>query len=296
MSSAGMEKAAKKAAKKADKTDKALWDAYHTRIFCELCAREVEAGNRPGAFLSPRGYKNLGESWLQITKKSYARMQFKNRWENLKTMYCQWKQLQIDASGLGWNAKLGTIDADTDWWNTHLMKHPEHAKYRNGGPPNLTEMDLMFDDRHVTGAESAIPGEISLDKEEVTIVDDSDTAEDDDEVIKAKPKKQRKTKSCKDDFSAQDEKNPFVRMYKKASDAICVTAESIKEASSSSKAHPPVGPSMNEAMEMVRDCGVEEGTPLFFSSSMLFMKPEYREMFASVQTKEGRFDWLKRAQ
>ena len=48
-------------------------------------------------------------------------MQFKNRWENLKTMYCQWKQLQIDASGLGWNAKLGTIDADTDWWNTHLI-------------------------------------------------------------------------------------------------------------------------------------------------------------------------------
>uniref|UniRef100_M8BY39 Uncharacterized protein n=1 Tax=Aegilops tauschii TaxID=37682 RepID=M8BY39_AEGTA len=116
-------------------------------------------------------------------------------------------------------------------------------------------MDLMFDDRHVTGAESAIPGEIPLDKEDVR--DDSD-----EEVIKAKPKKQRKTKSCKDDFSALDEKNPFVRMYKKASDAICVTAESIKEASSSSKAHPPpsppvapappppVGPSMNEAMEM----------------------------------------------
>ena len=167
----------------------------------------------------------------------------------------------------------------------------------------MAEMDLMFDDRHVTGAESAIPGEIPLDKEEVTIDDES---EDDDEVIKAKPKKQRKTKSCKDDFSAQDEKNPFVRMYKKASDAICVTAESIKEASSSSKAHPPpsppvaptppppVGPSMNEAMEMVRECGVEEGTPLFFSSSMLFMKPGYREMFASVETKEGRFDWLGR--
>ena len=51
---------------------------------------------------------------------------------------------------------------------------------------------------------------------------------------------------------------------------------------------------MNEAMEMVRECGVEEGTPLFFSSSMLFMKAEYREMFASVQTKEGRFDWLGR--
>ncbi|XP_048542151.1 uncharacterized protein LOC125521147 [Triticum urartu] len=223
-------------------------------------------------------------------------MQFKNRWENLKTMYCQWKQLQIDASGLGWNAKLGTIDADTDWWNTHLIKNPEHAKYRNGGPPNLAEMDLMFDDRHVTGAESAIPGEIPLDKEDVS--DDTDSAEDDDEVIKAKPKKQQKTKSCKDDFSAQDEKNPFVRMYKKASDAICVTAESIKEASSSSMARPPpplvappptpVGPSMNEAMEMVRECGVEEGTPLFFSSSMLFMKAEYREMFASVQTKEGR--------
>ena len=72
----------------------------------------------------------------------------------------------------------------------------------------MAKMDLMFDDRHVIGAESGIPGEVPLDKEDVS--DDTDSAEDDDEVIKAKPKKQRKTKSCKDDFSAQDEKNPFV--------------------------------------------------------------------------------------
>jgi hypothetical protein len=52
---------------------------------------------------------------------------------------------------------------------------------------------------------------------------------------------------------------------------------------------------MKEAMVMVRECGVAEGTPLFFSSSMLLMKPEYREMFASVETLQGRFDWLERA-
>ena len=147
-------------------------------------------------------------------------------------------------------------------------------------------MHKMFDARHVTGAKSAIPGETPLD--EPTDVNGDDTDDREDQHIKAKRRK-RKSKAVDDDFV--DEKNPFVRMYKKTTDAIRTTAEEINN----NKPPPSLAPTMKEAMAMVRECGVEEGTPLFFSSSMLLMKAEYREMFASVETSQGRFDWLERA-
>jgi hypothetical protein len=228
--------------------------------------------------LSPKGYKNLEESFFQQTKKKYVKKQFKNRWDSLKKEYTQWKELKIAASGLGWDNKLETVVADPDWWSVHLrvytlyspkysncascswfsftdfflysQKHPEHAKYRNAGPANLAEMHKMFDSRHVTGAQSAIPGETPL--EEITEVDDDDTDDEEDDGIKAK---RRKRKSKGDDELTL----------------------------------------LEEEMVMVRECGVQEGTPLFFSSSMLLMKTEYREMFASVETMQGRFDWLERA-
>jgi len=43
------------------KTPKAVWDAYATKIFCQICKEETLAGNRPGTTLSSIGYKNLEE-------------------------------------------------------------------------------------------------------------------------------------------------------------------------------------------------------------------------------------------
>jgi hypothetical protein len=81
-------------------------------------------------------------------------------------------------------------------------------------------MHKMFDSRHVTGAQSAIPGETPL--EEITEVDDDDTDDEEDDGIKAKRRK-RKSKGD-DELTLLDEKNPFVRMYKKTTDAIRTTA------------------------------------------------------------------------
>jgi hypothetical protein len=46
--------------------EKAVWDEYHTRVFCDICTDEVNANNRDGGCLSRKGYKNLGE---KITEK-----------------------------------------------------------------------------------------------------------------------------------------------------------------------------------------------------------------------------------
>jgi hypothetical protein len=74
----------------------------------------------------------------------------------------------------------------------------------------------MFDARHVTGAKSAISGEIPL--EDPVLVEDDDSDDEEDESIKKKSRK-RKSKAT-DDLSAAEAKNPWFRMYKKTNDAI----------------------------------------------------------------------------
>ncbi|KAI4988838.1 hypothetical protein ZWY2020_036155 [Hordeum vulgare] len=69
--------------------------------------------------------------------------------------------LKNSATGLGWNDKMGTIEADDSWWDIHLKKYPGHEKWRYMAPPNLKEMDVMFENAHVTGETTSIPGEIS---------------------------------------------------------------------------------------------------------------------------------------
>jgi hypothetical protein len=120
----------------------------------------------------------------------------------------------------------------------------EHAMYRNAGPPNLAEMFKMFDSHHVTGAKSAIPGEIP--SAEPMEVDDDNNDGEDDEYIKAKCQN-RKSKAVDDDLAGVDEKNPFARMYKKTNDAIRTTAEEI----TSSKKPPSLAPTMKDTIVMV---------------------------------------------
>ena len=63
---------------------KANWDALAAQAFCEICAQEKSDGNRPTAFFSNMGYKNLEFKFYQITKRAYTRKQFKNRWDAMK--------------------------------------------------------------------------------------------------------------------------------------------------------------------------------------------------------------------
>uniref|UniRef100_A0A0E0DLE7 Myb/SANT-like domain-containing protein n=1 Tax=Oryza meridionalis TaxID=40149 RepID=A0A0E0DLE7_9ORYZ len=66
---------------------KAHWDAYASKVFCEICRDEVLAGNRPTAALSPLGYKNLEEKFFAQTGRQYDRTKLKNRWDILKTQH-----------------------------------------------------------------------------------------------------------------------------------------------------------------------------------------------------------------
>lgn len=102
------------------KTPKASWDAWATKIFCEICRDEVLAGNRPNAALNATGYKNLQEKFNAKTNRNYDRTKLKNRWDTLKREYSLWIELKKNATGLGWDVQNGTIVADDEWWTEKI--------------------------------------------------------------------------------------------------------------------------------------------------------------------------------
>jgi hypothetical protein len=99
-----------------DKAPKAHWDASSTTIFCEICMNQKRAGNRPTAFLSPEGYKNLGREFGLKTGRNYTKTQFKNKWDSTKALYQAWVYYTTKATGLGWDPVKKTITADDAQW------------------------------------------------------------------------------------------------------------------------------------------------------------------------------------
>lgn len=59
---------------------------------------------------------------------------------------------------------------------------------------------------------------------------------------------------------------------------------------------PPPNPvsSIKEAMYMVKDCGVQEKIALMYTSTLLIVKPDFREVFSSLEMNEGRFNLFER--
>lgn len=172
-------------------------------------------------------------------------------------------------------------------------------KFRKQGPKHLDDLHIIFEKVLVTGASASCPGDISSDdSSDDDVAEVQKTPESDDvklaELKKAKPgkKKRKDTSTATED---KDEKSPFFRMYKNTCMRIETAAEKICTSASASSAPPKSEvPTIIEAMQMVKDCGVEEKTALMHTATFLIVKPEFREAFSSLQTNEGRFDLLER--
>ena len=172
-----------------------------------------------------------------------------------------------------------------------------HVSFRKQGPKYLDDLDLIFGKVHVTGATASCPGDISFDE-----ASDEDVAEvpkppeNDDVKLAAlkKPGKKKRKRSCTA-TEAKEEKSPFFRMYKNTCLKIENVADKISSSVSASSAPPTnLVPGIGEAMTMVEECGVEEGTALMHTATMLIMKPEFREVFSQLKTNKGRLDVIER--
>jgi hypothetical protein len=162
------------------------------------------------------------------------------------------------------------------------------VKFRKQGPKFLEDLHFIFGQSHVSGASASCPGDISSDEE-----GDKDVAE-----IPKPTEKPEKTanprKNKRKGLADKDEKSPFSRMYKTTCQKIEAAAEKISTSVEASATSPcNAAPTIKEVMKMVKDCGVQEGTALMHTTTFLIMKPEFREVFTSLETNEGRLDLIE---
>lgn len=156
---------------------------------------------------------------------------------------------------------------------------PDHAKFRNGPPPNLVQQDVMFMKAHVTGESAGIAGEDTGDgKDAPILLDDEHDAS-----------ASRITGKRKYGSGEKEKESPFFTAY---NNALSTLVSKHTEGSSCSKDESV--PTMKEFLAMVRELGVLEGTDIMFTASKLAMNRDHREVFAAFATTDGRLDWLKR--
>jgi hypothetical protein len=175
-----------------------------------------------------------------------------------------------------------------------------HVKFRKQGPKHLDDIHILFDKIHVTGASASYPGDISSDESSAEDVSEvkKNTGSDDVKLAtlkKATKSGKMKRKNCSTATEEKEEKNPFFRLYNNTCLKIGTAAEKISTRFEATSAPPtnPV-PSIKETMQMVEDCGVKEKTALMHTATMMIMKSEFREVFSSLKTNEGRLDLLER--
>ncbi|KAK8264190.1 hypothetical protein V6Z12_D12G092900 [Gossypium hirsutum] len=90
-----------------------MWDKRLTKIFCDICIKEILKGNRPGTHFTRDGWLKIMTNFEKETGKDFSQRQLKNRWDALKK-WKAWKKLKGEDTGLGWNPIKRTVDASDE--------------------------------------------------------------------------------------------------------------------------------------------------------------------------------------
>ncbi|KAK8928505.1 hypothetical protein KSP39_PZI017440 [Platanthera zijinensis] len=136
----------------------AKWESNDVMIFCDLCLKEIELGNKPTTHFSKDGWTNLMLNFQERTGKMYCRAQMKNKWDQLKKDWRLWRELKHGETCLGWNSTRKTIDASNEWWEKRLKVVPAAKKFRYAGiSPELEDkMFMMFSKVRAIGDKALI--------------------------------------------------------------------------------------------------------------------------------------------
>ena len=154
-----------------------------------------------------------------------------------------------------------------------------HMRYRKRGPKHLDDLHAMFEKTHVSGATATCPGDISSDEcsdEDVEVVKKTDDSPEVKLDYVKKPKENKKRNESSNANEEKYEKSPFFRLYKNTCQKIGTAAEKISSSVEASSALALTNnvPSITDVMQMVKDCGVEEGTALMHTATLMIMNPE----------------------
>ncbi|XP_061993676.1 L10-interacting MYB domain-containing protein-like [Rosa rugosa] len=152
---------------------KATWPDEVVAIFCDIAAKEVAKGNRPGTHFDKKGWTNVVLAFKELTGRDYDKKQLKNKWDSLKNDWKLWSSLLHKETSIGWDPARKTVDAPTEWWETKIQINPEYRKFRDVGisPDMMAVYDNIFKGSTALRHNVMIPSE-TIDIEEV--VEDSE--------------------------------------------------------------------------------------------------------------------------
>ena len=141
-------------------------------------------------------------------------------------------------------------------------------KFRKQGPKFLEDMHIIFGKAHVSGSSATCPGDISSD--EASDEDVEEVPKRAENAGKTGNQGKKKRKGASTAVEDKDEKSPFFCMYKNTCLKIETAAEKISTSIEASSAPPTnLVPSIAQTVNMVTECGVEEGTTLMHTASSL---------------------------
>ncbi|TXG69736.1 hypothetical protein EZV62_004671 [Acer yangbiense] len=268
---------------------KAIWDSQSVEIFCDLCIKEVEQGHRPGTHFL--------------------------KWDTLKNDWKLWRDLVGKETGLGWNAKLKTIDASEEWWHRKLQVHHNAAKFRKEGiePVMMDKLDRMFMNITATGDHAWAPssGVLPSDSSNTDTILLESTADSDDslpfgvtqDIESVEKGGNTRMVNKYNTLGVRDRKGKNiaargggkVKTSVKLLEHIDVMIEAISNKSTAaSQVQNDTVFSITEAMQkLVSKTGLKPSDELWLFASRLFSMKDRREVFSLLEDPEDMLTWLR---
>ncbi|KAK9724375.1 hypothetical protein RND81_05G068000, partial [Saponaria officinalis] len=275
------------------KKEKVIWDPLTIKIFCEVCAEEVHAKNRPNTHFSKIGWDNVVNKFQRRTKRKYDQKQLKNKWESLKNQYKAWNQLIGTETGLGWDHDKRTVDADDAWWEEKVKVNPEIASFQHGGIENLTEMEIMFSKTFATGNGSFNPYIVNDTEDDEGY--DAINEEFNDTLVGYETHGEFENMDIGNNLTkkragSKKSKMSTALMMQSQLDRIC----NVMETTVANTKNDQSGYSISECIAVLKKIpSIEPKSELFMLGTRLFVKREYREIFIAIEEDDIRVNWLE---
>ncbi|KAL0907831.1 hypothetical protein M5K25_022273 [Dendrobium thyrsiflorum] len=146
-----------------DGSPSATWEKDVKIIFCDLCLREIELGNRPTTHFNKEGWTDLIKFFYEKIGREYDKVKLKNKWDQLKKDWKLWKELKRGSTGLGWDPRKKTIDAPDEM----VVPNAKKLKYCGIDPELEDKLDQMFLGVVATGDHAWTPNQ-GMNNENIT--------------------------------------------------------------------------------------------------------------------------------
>ncbi|KAL0926402.1 hypothetical protein M5K25_002632 [Dendrobium thyrsiflorum] len=226
----------------------AIWERDVKIIFCDLCLKEIELGNRPTTHFNKECWMNLIKSFQEKTGREYDKTQLKNKWDQLKKDWKLWKELKRD-------------------------------------PELEDKLDMMFMRVVATGAHAWTPNQ-AVEHSDVggyseqfdNVIDSSESPLKKTDDLSDSNHSKRKSTSTSKTRKKKKYGSAFLRNQISQLVSACTNIGSASNVSQSTS----YTPLLSDAIKVLNQIEVFEEIPLYLYSTKLLEDPIKREVFMSM--------------